>query len=199
MPSATKKKEIKSHGYVKFPHDNEMYYDDREGGMVVFAVWDFAKKCACCNDLEIYLFGTIANKWYDRFLQEQLDKRVDRNIEDETDLYSNEIVKTYLPVIERSCIGDGKYYITEAPCYLEKRFAVACDITRYMFMQKYPLYLVKGGVLYLGSSNGCWVHKKTKNYWKASYKDLTDEGKNLVKLLNKLNGCKAKLLTVIDT
>jgi hypothetical protein len=197
------KKEFKSHGFVNFPTDG-VYTDTGEGGMVVFALWDYTNNCACINDLSVFLFpNACADKWFIEFEHKELDRHVKRLVTNERDIDSFEIVEEYLPMIKKNdCISEitpGEYKIVYKPCYIEKRAATGIKIAEYLFLNKYPMYNLNGGVLYLGSSNKCYYNRKTNEMWCATYSDLTDEGKKLIDLLNDHIGCNAKFLTVIDT
>lgn len=51
----------------------------------------------------------------------------------------------------------------------------------------------------LGSSGGSWYNNETDEYWQCSEKDLTDEGKEFVRMLEKLYNRKGKFVTFLDT
>lgn len=47
--------------------------------------------------------------------------------------------------------------------------------------------------------NRSWYNNETDEYWQCSEKDLTDEGKELVRMLEKLYNRKGKFVTFLDT
>jgi hypothetical protein len=196
--SKNSEKKFKSHGFVKFPTTSKRYHDTGEGGLSVFAIWQVVRKRACCIDLTALLTGEVVDPWFN----EWIGKEEDRLYEMELKANNSGIA---LPRVEKvpkdlkTVLGNRKYHVTYTTRLVElpKDVVAALEAQRYMFLGHAvcPVH----GVLYLGSSNGAWYDTKKDHYWTATKRDLTEEGKRLLKQIDKLYGCISKLRTVLDT
>ena len=201
------------HGFVKWPIHSKLWEDSGEGGLTAFVVFTECPKVVNCEMLWGYAQGEVVSKWFSERTRERHDHEIEFLL-DRAKRYSKEgIVEHRVEKFPINSPFSKKYYKAmgeQPPKYqmsqlVNKKLKInPCTIFSLMYdaghsrMESLPLV----GLVYLGSTgrslnnyNRC----ENGKYYQVGFKDLTKEGQQLVKALEKLYGTKAKFVTVLDT
>jgi hypothetical protein len=73
-----------------------------------------------------------------------------------------------------------------------------CDLPHVPYPEDSPQHILSSAV-FMGSTGGSWWNESEETYFQATESDLTDEGRALLDMLEKLSGTRPILWTFLDT
>jgi hypothetical protein len=175
-------KKTKSSGWVNFPIKDKVYKDTREGGMYVKLVVLFPKKSkvSCCygsDDFSLYC-NELINDDENYLSRENVTKVMSRN---------------------NICYEDWEREEEKIKRREEKYFPRMHDEQDESIYGKWLSVPLLANIL-IGSTNWSGFDDELGEYWYCKVSDLTEEGMQLYKSLEKLYpNCEIRLLTFLDT